>query len=163
MRKELENEEKILEELDINTASLFSLEKELKESSRKEAKYIRWASQASRKVNDLTLELDVLSAQVVDEICRQENITNSNRAEVRKTKINTDKRIIKKRNELNNALEEKEYLDKLVKTWVSRGFNVRGLVELGEKIMITEPLGQSYYSKKKRNEEKQLDEIMEID
>ena len=82
-------------ELDLHNESIFTLEQDLKNHAKLEAKYHRWYSQANKKVNDLTLRLEMTVAKIVDEICERENITSyHNRAEIRRSRVASDKRYV---------------------------------------------------------------------
>jgi hypothetical protein len=139
MRKELDNDEFVLKDLDIQYNSIFDLEKELRNSSCNGAKYYRWYAQSIRKVADLELDLEIMSARLVDKICREENISNSARSEVRRSRIFLDDKFIKLKVKYNEALEEKEYLRGLVETWNAREYRIKELSRLSDRLLWNEP------------------------
>lgn len=122
-------------ELRIHTSSLFALSEDLRDHAHLEAKYYTWYAEAQKKVDDLDLEVEITTAEVLNDIFRRhveegKPVPASGKAEVRKTELADDTRykIIKRK--LNEAIEEKNILFGLVKSWGSRSHRLTELVEI---------------------------------
>jgi len=119
-------------EFEIKFDSVYDLERELRTYSRKYNEYLRLAKEATTRVNDLTLELKILSAKIIEKIRKEEKIPPSALGEIRKSRIFLDKDFQKKMKELNRATEDKDYIDGLVKSWEARGYRLQELVTLAK-------------------------------
>jgi len=141
---DIDDEKAIDSELEIHYESIFALEKELREYSKRGAKYYRAYAKAIREVNDLTLEVKIIVAEIVNElIIKSEkegrNIPYSARSELKNTNVPLDKRyqlIFKK---LNRTIERKDFLSGLVEAWSARSHRLSELARLSDRLMFNEP------------------------
>ncbi len=123
-------EKKLAQILDIKAKSPYELNQELKEYSRQGFEFSRMYAEINRKVNDKNLELEILVAEIVDRIRKQEKTPPSAVGELRKTRVPLDKEYQEKKKELNELLEQRDVLNGLVKFWEMRGYRLKEMVEL---------------------------------
>lgn len=133
------SDQKIDEELTIHNESIFSLEEDLKMHSRLERKYHKWYAQSIKAVSDLTLELEVIQAEIMDEIRKETSPPPSSWQEIRRSQIPGDLRYRKIKRKLNEATETKDYLYGLTVAWGSRGYRLKELVSLSSRLLWDEP------------------------
>jgi len=153
-------EEEIDNELEINNASLYSLEREVRNHSRKEAKYHRWYSQALKEVDKITMEYETVVAEVLNEIVAREeeekklspNMLDNLRKVAERTQLPLDKRVRVVKRKLISAKETANILHGLVTAWSSRGYRIGELVRLGELIQLPEFSVHSSDGKSKREQ-----------
>lgn len=124
--------------LSIDNSSLYALENELLDYPRQLGELHRVYSQAIKKVDELTLELEVLTAKILEEV--QEDAERKGRPyppsslqEVRKTKIPLDKRYKRLKLRLIQAIEEKNVLGGLVKAYEAKGYRLQELIQLANR------------------------------
>ena len=124
--------------LSIDNSSLYALENELLDYPRQLGELHRVYSQAIKKVDKLTLELEILTAKILEEV--QENAESKGRPyppsslqEVRKTKVPLDKRYKRLKLQLIQAIEEKNVLGGLVKAYEAKGYRLQELIQLANK------------------------------
>lgn len=146
-----------IDDLTIHFESIFALENELKEHSNLQNEAHKAFAVANREVNQLTLEVEVKTAEIVDRICRDENIPPSARAEVRRSRVALDKEWQALRWKLNEAIENKDIMEGLSKSWEGRGFRLSELAELAKRLLWDEP--RVYDNKKRESEEERLERI----
>jgi len=132
------------EELKINNASLFSLERELLSHPKKTAKYFRWLAESVREVDRLTLNLEIVVAEILDEFDKEAERNKKPLSayaldSLRKSKVPLDKRYQKVKKRLAEAKETAAILEGFVEAWRGRGFRLRELVQLSSDIMLPEP------------------------
>ena len=129
------NSEDIDRELVIDNSSVNSLVEELKNHSRKEAKYSRACAQANKIVSMLNLELKVVEAELVEEeMKKQSSQSASLRQEIRKS-IVRDQRYKDVFASLVEAQETADILNGLITSWVGRGYQLREIVKLADRTM----------------------------
>ena len=138
------SEEEMLDELDIHVENAYDLEQELKSHARKAGKYVVMAAQATKKVDELSMSLEVLVAQIVEELCKEAEekgkpIPPSAISEIRRSKVPLDKRyqIIKSR--LINAQEEANILNGLVYSWGARSKRLTEVARLVQRSLWEDP------------------------
>jgi len=124
--------------LSIDNSSLYALENELIDYPRQLGELHRVYSQAVKRVDRLTLELEVLSATILDEILktaeeRGKPYPPSSLQEVRRNMIPKDRRYKRKKLELIEAIEEKNILGGLVKAFEAKGYRLQELITLSVK------------------------------
>lgn len=144
------DDSEISSELHIDNSSVFALVETMKEHSKKEAKYNRWAAMANKEVSRLNLELKIVESELVDEVMK--NLTTASasmRQEVRKSVVK-DKRYQAVSEELRNAQEQADILNGLVSSWVGRGYQLREIAKLagytmsdGPKVYVGSPYKKS--------------------
>jgi len=124
--------------LSIDNSSLYALENELLDYPKQLGELHRVYSQAIKKVDKLTLELEVLTARILEEV--QENAESKGRPyppsslqEVRKTKVPLDKRYKRLKLQLIQAIEEKNVLGGLVRAYEAKGYRLQELIQLANK------------------------------
>jgi hypothetical protein len=130
------SEEDILNELDINIDSLYSLEKSLKRQSKISGKYSRWLALAIKEVDTLKLALEIITAEIIDETCREyktregKEFPLSYRAELRKNLVPLDERYQRKMKELIEATEKANTLKGFVYAFAGRSRNLKSIAEM---------------------------------
>jgi len=124
--------------LSIDNSSLYALENELLAYPKQLGELHRVYSQAIKKVDKLTLELEILTAKILVEV--QEDAERKGRPyppsslqEVRKTKVPLDKRYKRLKLQLIEAIEEKNILGGLVKAYEAKGYRLQELIQLVNK------------------------------
>ena len=128
-------EENIDKELKIDDSSVYALSEELKNHSRKEAKYSRACAKANKEVSKLSLQLKIVEAELVEEeMKKQSSQSASLRQEIRKSIVRDD-RYRKVFLELTEAQETADILNGLMTSWVGRGYQLREIVKLADRAM----------------------------
>jgi hypothetical protein len=122
-------------ELTIHTESLFALSEDLRDHAQLESKYYTWYAEALKKVDGLVLDVEIVTAEVLNDIFKRHEdagkpVPASGKAEVRKTELANDPRYILTKRKLNTAMEDKNVLFGLVKAWGSRSHRLTELVEI---------------------------------
>jgi len=138
------SEEFTEKELSIDNSSVFTLERELLAHSKKEAKYHRWWAAAIKDVDRLTLDLEIVSAEIVQEnLMKAEKegkpLSASAEDNLKKSVLPLDKRYKMIKRRLMGAKETANILAGLVKAWEGRGYRLKELVTLAEYVMLPEP------------------------
>ena len=133
--RKIEDDEFTNKEIEIDTSSAYQLELALKTHAQKEKKYHKWYAQANHEVNDLSLNLEITIAEIVEDIIKDYNkkgktIPPSAKGEIRKAEVPKDPRYKIDKSRLNKAIANKEYLFGLTKAWASRGYRLAELVHL---------------------------------
>lgn len=132
--------ENIDKELVIDDSSVYSLVEALKLHPRKEAKYQRLAAMASKEVARLELELEVLTAELIDKAMQESGATSASaRQELRKGGISKYPKYQEKKKELYEAKETADILNGLVYSWTSRGYLLREIVKIADRTMMDAP------------------------
>lgn len=130
-----------LDEIDftIKCSSAFELEQELREYSDVYSDILRALKQANEEVSKYSIELEMLVAQLVEEIRVNEKTPPSAVDKLRKTRVPLDERYQLKKQRFDRAVINKNYIYGLMKAWESRGYRLGELVELSKNIMFPEP------------------------
>jgi len=124
--------------LSIDNSSLYALENELIDYPRQLGELHRVYSQAIKKVDKFTLELEILTAKILEEMQKDAERKGrpyppSSLQEVRKTKVPLDKRYKRLKLQLIEATEEKNILGGLVKAYEAKGYRLQELIQLANK------------------------------
>jgi len=141
---DIDDEKVIDSELEIHYESIFALEKELREYSKRGAKYYRAYAKSIRDVNDITLEAKIIIAEIINELINKaeeegRSIPHSARGELKNTKAPLDKRYQLIFRKLNRATERKDFLSGLVEAWSARSHRLSELAKLSDRLMFNEP------------------------
>jgi hypothetical protein len=132
--------EELDKELIIDNSSIHSLVEELRAHPRKEAKYQRFAAQASKEVARIELELEVLTAELIDRAVKETNSTSASaRQELRKGGIAKYPEYQAKKKELYEAREVSDILSGLVSAWTSRGYRLMEITKITDRAMLDGP------------------------
>jgi spore germination protein YaaH len=131
-------EEEVDVDITINNSSVAALEQELINQARREAKYVRLASRASKQVAKLNLDLEICIATVIKTVCeeaeaRKKPIPATAVSELRRTKVPLDPEYQAIKRALIDATENANLLNGLVTAWQSRGFRLQELLKLAER------------------------------
>ena len=123
------------QELEIHTENAAALLGDLKDHARLQAKYYRWASQAQKRVDDLSLKLEMAIVEIIEEIIHEAEdkgkpIPYSSRSELKRIAVPKDERYQLSKNRLNSAMEEMNYLQGLVRAFEAKGFRLQEVVRL---------------------------------
>lgn len=118
--------------LKIEYGTLYELMEIFKNHPEDVAEIDRLAAEANKKVDDLTMKLEILTAELVDEISKKRKVPASAKQEVRRAEIQMDNRWKLLRSRLNEAIEES-----LILQGRSKGMFIRGrMLELLGKIEL---------------------------
>lgn len=139
------DELKIEKEFEIHDESVFALTQELKDFSKKQAKYHRWAAQANKKVNKLQLVLKVVESTIFKELLEEAEkggkpYPPSSYGEIRRMRIPLDERYQKAVRALYEAQETYEIVSGYLESWRSRGFRLMELCRINERLLWSEPV-----------------------
>lgn len=148
---------KTIDNLEIGFASIFELEEELREHANLQNEAHKAFAVANKEVNELVLAVEVKTAEVVDKICREEDISPSARAEVRRSRVALNKEWQALRWKLNRAIEKKDIMEGLSKSWEGRGFRLSELAELAKRLLWNEP--RAYDNEERLSEEERWEKI----
>lgn len=159
-------EEFVKDDLRIHTESAYSLEQDLKNHPNLVADYYRWYAQAIVEADQASLDLEVISAEILEEILegyekKGKTIPPSAKSEVRKSEVPLDKRYQKAKKNASQAFARKEYLKGLLRSWSDRSHRLTEIVDMMSR--------QLYYDSPKyttRNLEKRAEKSidnMELD
>ena len=135
-------EEELDLDIEINISSIFELEKELRLHPKRESKYFRWAAQAQKELDEAKLELEIVSAEIMNEIVEnaKKPIPASGLAETRKMKLPLDSRYTKARRKVISCEERVGILNGLVHSWSSRSHRLTELAKISDRILWNEPV-----------------------
>ena len=125
----------IEQDLEIDNSSIYTLEKGLVDYSSKLADCHKMYAEAIKKVDDLTLRVEIIIAEVVQELegvadRKGKPFPPSSIQEVRRTKVPLNKKYRRIKKELAEAVEQKNILGGLVKAFESKGYRLQELVNL---------------------------------
>ena len=81
-----------MEGLKISYGSAYELVELLKKHPEEIGKYHKLYTQAQKKVDDLTMQLEITTAEIIKEICEERNVPPSAKQEVRRAEVQLDKR-----------------------------------------------------------------------
>ena len=129
-------------ELEIHTENAAALLGDLKDHARLQAKYYRWSSKAQKNVDDLSLKLEIVAADIIQEIIEKSDkpIPASAKGELRKVDIFKDARYQLAKSRLNSAMEEMNYLQGLTRAFEGRGYRLKEVVTLVSRSLKEEEL-----------------------
>ena len=124
--------------LSIDNSSLYALENELVDYPRELGELHRIYSEAVKKVDKLTLDLEVLTAVILEEVQKDAEKKGrpyppSSLQEIRRTKVPLDKRYKRLKLQLIEAIEEKNILGGLVKAYEAKGYRLQELIQLANR------------------------------
>jgi len=147
----------LVDKLTISVGSGYDLELELRHHPKYEAEVHRLYAQANKAVNDIHAQLEVVTAELIDEIVKEKEksgktVSFYTLSEIRKSIIPKDiryRRIVAK---LNKAIENKEYLYGLTKAWASRSHRLTELSHM---------MARSFYEGPRVYSEKDVDSASE--
>jgi len=134
----------VIEDLKIHNESMFALEKEIKTFPVKSANVYKLKAEAIKKVADLSLRLEIITAQIMVEILKKAEDDGkpyppSSRAEVRRMQVPLDKRYIRAKRDLNVAIFVKDNLEGLAKSFESKGYMLKELSDISDRVHMNEP------------------------
>ena len=135
----LPKEDQVDRDLEIRYASIFELEKELRNHPKVEAKYNRYYAQANNELNLALLQLEIIVATIADEIANSKNIPTYKRDEIRKSMIATDFRYKEAKNNVFEAQHAVDVLKGAVTACASKGWRLKELVYLANRLLWNEP------------------------
>jgi hypothetical protein len=128
-------EEEVDKDLNIDNSSIFTLEKDLLEHPRREAKYSTLAAQAIKNVELKELELEILVASLMETLdslakAKGQTVPQSARGDIKKQIMPLLPEYVAKRRELIDANEISNILKGQAKAMVSRNFKLTDLLEI---------------------------------
>jgi hypothetical protein len=123
--------------LEINTDNPYAFEKTLKEHAHLEADYTRAYAKAQREVDDLTFQLELTTAEIVEDLKTKSEkaIPASGWAELRRVQAVLDPEYIKVREDLIKATETLNILKGFVEAFGSRGYRLLEIAKIQERLM----------------------------
>lgn len=114
---------------------------------REVAEIDRQCAEANKKVDDLNMKLEIITAEIIDEIVKRDKIPPSARQEVRRGMVQLDIRWQKIRRKLNEAIEQATILNGR-----SKGMFMRGrLLEMLGKVELRSFFGEPTVYRDNRN------------
>lgn len=123
-------------ELSIHMESAYTLEKDLVRHPKRHAKYYRWRAQAVRELDDLNLDMEVLTSEIVQELLKEHKIPPSAQAEFRRIHVPLDIRYQKLQRKINKAKEKVDILTGMIKGAESQGYRLGELVDMARKLLL---------------------------
>ena len=158
--KEFElSSEEIDKELQVDNSSIFALVEELKNHSRKESKYSRFAANANKIVSELSLQLKIIEAELVEEEMKKQSSSSASlRQEIRKSIVKEPK-YREAYLALSEAQETSDIMRGLVNSWVGRGYQLREIAKLAGYTMSDGP--KVYVGSPYKKSEEALDKLEE--
>jgi hypothetical protein len=155
---EMEFEYDIIDELlSVNTSSAYHFEKEQSEQAQREWSYQRAYSQAFRKVQEAEMHLDIVTAEIVEELFTNaadmgSPLPPSSRSEIRRSKVPVDERWQTAKREWISANEHANIMSGAIHALRSKGFRLNSIQKMVENQLFnsTEP-GQDTPSPKVTN------------
>lgn len=99
-----------MEELKIEYGSLYEFMNLLKKHPMELGVVHTLYSKAQKEVDDLRMELEILTAEIVDEICTERTVPPSAKSELRRAEVQLDNRWKKMSKKLNIATEKANIL-----------------------------------------------------
>jgi hypothetical protein len=134
--------------LSINYSSPYELEMMIRDQAELEWKYHKKCSEAMEKVEDLTLQLEITTGEIVNEICKEKHVPPSAKSEVRRTEVPLDARYQLIRKRLIKATGTANILQRATYSLTSRRYSLLKLAEL-----TTKQMGDSLVVYGKKNTE----------
>lgn len=146
-------DEEIINSFDIHMSSVFELEQELRNFSKREAELVGKAMQANKRFNKFIVLSKVTEAQLVEEIRMQaihegKPMASSSLGEIRKSMVAKDSRWQGVQTSLNKARGDAELWSGLLHAWQSRGFRLQELAKIAERSLWNEPVVREDLSRK---------------
>jgi hypothetical protein len=141
-------EEEIAASFDIKMTTVFELEQELRDFSRREAEFMRKAVQANKKYNKLAVQVKITEAELVNEIRRQaivagKPIASSAIGELRKSMVAKEPEWQAMSIKLNKARYKSELWSGFLSAWQGRGFRLQELAKISERSLWGEKVTYS--------------------
>ena len=159
-------EEEIAASFSIKMTTVYELERELRDFSRREAEFMRKATSANKRFNKLAVQLKITEAEIVNEI-QDRAITNgkpiasSAIGELRKSTVAKYEKWQEMSKKLNKARYESELWSGFLSAWQGRGFRLQELAKIterslwGEKIVnVSNDVDLGNFRKQQSEEEK---------
>lgn len=116
----------------------------------------RLCANANKKVDDLSMELEIVTAEIIDEIINKRNVPPSAKQEVRRAEVQLDNRWQIKKKRLNKAVEQATILQ-----GKSKGMFIRGrLLEIIGKIELRSLFGSPEVYYDNRNPETKVKDLV---
>lgn len=131
-------EDEIAASFDIKMTTVFELEQELRDFSRREAELMRKAVQANKKYNKLAVQVKITEAELVNKIRQQavvdgKPIASSALGELRKSMVAKEPEWQAMSLKLNKARYESELWSGFLSAWQGRGFRLQELAKISER------------------------------
>ena len=141
-------EDEIAASFDIKMTTVFELEQELRDFSRREAELMRKAVKANKKYNKLAVQVKVTEAEIVNEIQQQavaagKPIASSAIGELRKSSVAKKEAWQAISRKLNKARYESELWSGFLSAWQGRGFRLQELAKISERSLWGEKVTYS--------------------
>lgn len=138
-------DEEIAQSFDIHMSSVYELEKELRNHSKREAELVRKAMNANKRFHKFVILAKITEAEIVEEIRTDaikegKPIASSALGEIRKSIVAKDKRWQNVQQSLNKARSDSELWSGLLSAWQSRGFRLQELAKIAERTLWNEPV-----------------------
>jgi len=145
MRTLEEFEISLFKDIAIDDSSPYALSEELKTHSRKSAEYQRLYAHAVKKVLDLKLQLEILSAVIVNDLREKAEEKKGGQlsdiavTNIRKNLLPLDERYQKLKEDLNTAKGTSDVLKGFVFAFSSRGGKLKEIAGIMDKMMQSNP------------------------
>ncbi len=138
-------DEELIDSYDIHMSSVFELEQELRNFSKREAELVRKAMHANKRLNKFLVLSKMTEAEIVNEILSKAKtdgkpMASSSLGEVRKSMVANDKRWQVIQDKLTKARADAELWGGLLHAWQGRGFRLQELAKIAERSLWNEPV-----------------------
>jgi len=164
------DQDKFEKEIEINNSSTWHLSECLKRHPRLEGEYSRYLSDAIKALDDLTLQLEITTAEIAEEIFRKAEeegspIPASGKDSILKTQVKLNPRYQQLRKEVMEAKHKVGVLKGFVKGFDSRGYRLAEICKLEAKKMRGDATYYETenieYGKSKKDKFKSVDQRIE--
>jgi len=142
------SEEEIAASFSIRMTTVYELEEELRNFSRREAEFMRKAVSANKTYNKLAVQMKITEAEIVNEIQRKaimngKPIASSAIGELRKSSVAKESEWQAMRAKLNRARYDYELWSGFLSAWQGRGFRLQELSKISERSLWGEKVTYS--------------------
>lgn len=149
----------------IQMSSPFSLEQTMLDMAKTQRKYIRWRSQAVKEKEEAELNLEIISADIVQEFVEKYVTVEgkpppaSMRSEIRKLELPRDTRYQMVRRKLIRANENYDYLTGLCYTFNTKKEMIKELRGMAKELMLPDWMVYRVGRGEKTDEETMMEEV----
>ncbi len=138
-------DDELIASYDIHMSSVYELEQELRNFSKREAELVRKAMQANKRLNKFSVLARISEAEIVNEIRNKaisdgKPIASSALGEIRKSMVASDSRWQSIQEKLSKAKGDAELWSGLLHAWQGRGFRLQELAKIAERSLWNEPV-----------------------
>jgi hypothetical protein len=138
-------DKELIDSYDIHMSSVFELEQELRNFSKREAELVQKTMQANKRFNKMLVLAKITEAQLVEKIRveameRGTPIASSALGEIRKSMVAKNREWQEVQASLNKARADAELWSGLLSAWQGRGYRLQELAKIAERSLWNEPV-----------------------